>query len=51
MQLVDALIKTNRTGNLFYAIGEGLASQGAKMNVKFGCALAFFRALALIFQN
>ncbi len=51
MELVEAVMGTGRVGNLVYAIGEGLAAQGGKMNVRFGCALAFFRVLALVFRN
>jgi hypothetical protein len=53
LTLVEAILQSspNRVTDLFFAISEGLSSAGSKANVKFGCALAFFRVISLLYQN
>jgi hypothetical protein len=41
----------SRVNDLFQAISEGLSSGGLKANVKFGCGLAFFRIVSLLYRN
>jgi hypothetical protein len=53
LTLIEAILQStsNRVNDLFLAINEGLNSIGSKANVKFGCALSFFRIISLLYQN
>jgi hypothetical protein len=51
LELIDSIAPTTRFQDLVHAIHEGLSSIGSKANVKFGCALSFFRLISLIYKN
>jgi hypothetical protein len=53
LSLIESIIQSssNRVNDLFQAMSEGLSSGGSKANVKFGCALAFFRVVSLVYKN
>ncbi len=53
LSLIESILQSspNRVNDLFMAMSEGLSSGGSKANVKFGCALAFFRVISLLYKN